>query len=161
MDRNTRRLIEEMDAARRRGTPADPLSAFLRGELAAACVQPDGQARADVPRPAVLLPGSFNPLHEGHTGLAAVAEKMVGGPAAFELTVLNADKAPLPPDEVRRRLPQFAWRAPLWLTRAPTFAEKALLFMPGQLAEGIEASDDPLTAIRDSTYAASFSRRSP
>jgi catalase len=40
-------------------------------------------------------------------------------------------------------------------------AEKALLFLPGQLAEGIEASDDPLTAIRDSTYAASFSRRSP
>jgi catalase len=40
-------------------------------------------------------------------------------------------------------------------------AEKALLFLPGQLAEGIEASDDPMTAIRDSTYAASFSRRSP
>ena len=33
-------------------------------------------------------------------------------------------------EEVRRRLAQCTWRAPLWLTRAPTFAEKALLF-PG------------------------------
>jgi hypothetical protein len=42
----------------------------------------------------------------------------------------DADKPTLPPEEVRKRLAQFAWRAPLWLTRAPTFREKALLF-PG------------------------------
>jgi hypothetical protein len=33
---------------------------------------------------------------------------------------------------MRRRAAQFAGRAPLWLTRAPTFAEKAALF-PGVL----------------------------
>jgi catalase len=39
-------------------------------------------------------------------------------------------------------------------------AEKALLFLPGQLTDGIEASDDPLIDGRDAAYAVSFSRRS-
>lgn len=40
-------------------------------------------------------------------------------------------------------------------------AEKALLFLPGQLTDGIEASDDPLIDIRDDAYPESFSRRNP
>jgi catalase len=36
-----------------------------------------------------------------------------------------------------------------------------LLFLPGQLTDGIEASDDPMIAVRDGAYAVSFSRRSP
>jgi catalase len=39
-------------------------------------------------------------------------------------------------------------------------AEKALLFLPGQLTEGIEQSDDPLIDVRSTAYAESFSRRS-
>jgi catalase len=39
-------------------------------------------------------------------------------------------------------------------------AEKELLFLPGRVIDGIEASDDPMIAIRDATYAASFARRS-
>jgi catalase len=39
-------------------------------------------------------------------------------------------------------------------------AEKSLLFLPGQLVEGIEVSDDPLVSVRDGAYAVSFSRRS-
>ncbi|MEZ0170790.1 catalase family peroxidase [Microvirga sp. TS319] len=40
-------------------------------------------------------------------------------------------------------------------------AEKKLLFLPGQLTDGIEASDDPMIAVRDGAYAVSFSRRNP
>ena len=40
-------------------------------------------------------------------------------------------------------------------------AEKPLLFMPGQLTDGIEQSDDPLVDVRDGAYAVSFSRRNP
>jgi catalase len=40
-------------------------------------------------------------------------------------------------------------------------AQKALIFLPGQLTEGIEPSDDPLIDVRDSAYGVSFSRRSP
>jgi catalase len=40
-------------------------------------------------------------------------------------------------------------------------AQKALLFLPGQLTDGIEQSDDPLIDVRDGAYAESFSRRNP
>ena len=40
-------------------------------------------------------------------------------------------------------------------------AEKPLLFLPGQLTDGIEPSDDPLIEVRDSVYAVSFSIRNP
>ena len=40
-------------------------------------------------------------------------------------------------------------------------AQKKLLFLPGQLIEGIERSDDPLIGVRDGAYAVSFSRRNP
>ena len=38
-------------------------------------------------------------------------------------------------------------------------AEKPLLFLPGQLADGIELSDDPMVNVRNGAYAVSFSRR--
>jgi catalase len=40
-------------------------------------------------------------------------------------------------------------------------AQKKLLFLPGQLIDGIEPSDDPLIGVRDGAYAVSFSRRNP
>jgi catalase len=40
-------------------------------------------------------------------------------------------------------------------------AQKTLLFLPGQLTDGIEQSDDPLIDTRDAAYAISFSRRNP
>lgn len=39
-------------------------------------------------------------------------------------------------------------------------AQKALLFLPNQLIDGIEPSDDPFIDLRSSAYAVSFSRRS-
>ncbi|WP_020176778.1 catalase family peroxidase [Methyloferula stellata] len=39
-------------------------------------------------------------------------------------------------------------------------AQKALLFLPGQVIDGIDVSDDPLIGVRDGAYAVSFSRRS-
>lgn len=39
-------------------------------------------------------------------------------------------------------------------------AQKALLFLPNNLTDGIEVSDDPLIDARDQAYAVSFSRRS-
>jgi catalase len=40
-------------------------------------------------------------------------------------------------------------------------AEKTLLFLPGQVTDGIEPSDDPLIDVRDGAYAVSFWRRNP
>jgi hypothetical protein len=117
-------------------TESEALAHFLAGETAALHVEMDGRMRSDAPKPALLLPGSFNPLHEGHLRLAEIASKIVGFAAAFDLSVLNADKPPLPDEEVRRRLTQFVWRAPAWLTRAPTYTEKAelALYSRGSMA---------------------------
>ena len=86
--------------------------------------------RPDGPAPAAVLPGSFNPLHPGHIELAAVAARRLGGAVHFELSAANVDKPDLPPAEVERRVGQFATVGPVWVTRAPTFVEKARLF-PG------------------------------
>jgi hypothetical protein len=80
------------------------------------------------PRPLVLLPGSFNPVHAGHRLLARAAEELRQQPLAFEISVTNVDKPPLAGETVRRRLSQFAWKSPVELTRAPTFVEKSRLF---------------------------------
>lgn len=97
---------------------------------AAACVEPDGTVHADAPRPLALLPGSFNPLHPGHLGLAAAASARLGVPVAFELSAANVDKPELSAEEIERRVRQFAGLAPVWITRAATFETKAELF-PG------------------------------
>jgi hypothetical protein len=108
----------------------DAIDQLVAGEVDRVTVQPDGQMMLSAPLPPMLLPGSFNPLHSGHVLLARVAEELRQLPLAFELSVTNVDKPPLSAEAVKRRLPQFAWRSPVELTRAPTFLEKSRLF-PG------------------------------
>lgn len=80
----------------------------------------------------LLVPGSFNPLHEGHRQMVRIAEERTGFKAALELSIGNVDKAPLDYQEIADRLSkgQETLDRPFWLTHAPTFAEKAALF-PG------------------------------
>ena len=106
----------------------DPVDRLLAGELDRVTAQPDGQLMLSAPRPLVVLPGSFNPVHAGHVLLARVAEELRQQPVAFEISVTNVDKPPLTGETVRRRLTQFAWKSPVELTRAPTFVEKSRLF---------------------------------
>lgn len=113
-----------------RHSPDDLITQVSRGQCDAVCVEPDGQLRVMAPQPHVLLPGAFNPVHLGHWELAALAARRTGQPVAFELSVLNVDKPPLNPGEIRHRLAAFQGRACVWVTRAPTFREKAARF-PG------------------------------
>ncbi len=108
----------------------DAVDQLLAGEFDRVTVHPDGQMELSAPGPLVLFPGSFNPVHEGHVRLARVAEELRQQPLAFEISVTNVDKPPLASEAVRHRLAQFAWKAPVELTRAPTFVEKSRLF-PG------------------------------
>ncbi len=108
----------------------DPIDQLLAGEVDRVTVRPDGQMMLSAPRPLVLFPGSFNPLHEGHVALARVAEELRQQPVAFEISVTNVDKPPLSGETVRHRLAQFVCKWPVELTRAPTFLDKSRLF-PG------------------------------
>ena len=111
---------------------ADALERLARGEISWVGVSVDGRAGLAEEPPGLLIPGSFNPLHAGHTELAAIAGRRFGGTVAFEISVFNVDKPPMPAAEVIRRTAQFTGRAPVILTRAPTFVEKAGLF-PGRV----------------------------
>src|SRR5712671_6322744 len=114
------------------GAAVDTVDRLLAGEFDRVTVQPDGQMMLSAPRPGMLFPGSFNPLHEGHLLLARVAEELRQQPLAFEISVTNVDKPPLAGETVRHRLAQFAWKSPVELTKAPTFVEKSRLF-PGTI----------------------------
>ena len=74
-----------------------------------------------------LVGGAFNPLHDGHLGMADAARRHLGRPLAFELSLVNADKPDLDELEVFRRAQQFVGHAPLILTRVPRFDQKAAL----------------------------------
>jgi hypothetical protein len=101
----------------------------------------DGQPCPQARLPSLLLPGAFNPLHAGHRRLAEIASQLASLPPAFELSVVNVDKPPLSADEVLRRIRQFTGFAPLWLTRAPTFLEKARLFPGALFVVGLDTAE--------------------
>lgn len=134
-------LFSEEIVRREATTPADLVSSLLRGELAAFCAGMDGWLSRDAPRPVALLPGAFNPVHEGHWLLAETASRLLGLPVVFELCVTNVDKPPLPAPEIRRRLRQFTWRMPVWVSRAPLFRDKASLFPGAVFVLGVDTAE--------------------
>lgn len=76
----------------------DPLQELLAGRVR--CVEfSGGRVFTDAPRGPgrVYLPGSFNPLHQGHKDMLAAAVEIAaqdwaGAEGCFELAVVNADK---------------------------------------------------------------------
>ena len=103
--------------------------------------------------PALLFPGSFHPMHEGHARMAEIAHELTGDLVDFELSVVNPDKPALDRDAIveraagidRLRRPGFGR---LWLTRAPTFVEKARAFPGVRFVVGF----DTLARIGDPRY---------
>ena len=106
------------------------VGALSRGHASSVTVTAGGRIVADRPVTGGVLAGSFDPMHDGHEGLAAAAARLLGQPVTFELSITNVDKPPLGVAEVRRRLGQFAGRYDLVVTRATRFSDKARLF-PG------------------------------
>ena len=109
---------------------ATPIQRLLAGDVASVTVHSDGRMVVDGAVSNPLLSGSFSPLHYGHQELAAVAEKELGAPVAYELSVVNVDKPPLEEQQILQRMGQFRGKAKLVLTRAETFHKKGRLF-PG------------------------------
>jgi hypothetical protein len=84
-------------------------------------------------RPTAVFPGAFNPVHAGHRRMAAHAEKRLGRPVAWELSIANVDKPPLDFIAVNKRVEALQVEHDgrlIAVTSAPTFVEKADLF-PG------------------------------
>jgi len=102
---------------------------------------PSGRMRA-------ILSGAFNPRHQGHRRMAEVAQQVYSLHVEYELSLDNVDKPPLDYYELDRRLGQFGPEEVVWLTRAPTFVEKADLFPGATFLVGA----DTLRRIADPKY---------
>lgn len=71
-----------------------------------------------------LLPGAFNPLHDGHRAMREDASRRLGVAVGYELCIANVDKPPLDYVALRDRLRQFA-PTDVVVTNTPTFVAKA------------------------------------
>lgn len=71
-----------------------------------------------------VLPGAFNPLHDGHRAMRADAVERLGRPVAYELCIANVDKPPLDYLDLNPRLAQFD-PEDIVVTNTPTFVAKA------------------------------------
>ncbi|TWU09324.1 hypothetical protein CA54_45650 [Symmachiella macrocystis] len=90
-------------------------------------------------RPAGLLCGAFNPLHNGHRELRTVAERLLVGAVGYELSAHNVDKPSLPHGEMLARSRQFE-KSVLAITAAPTFVQKAALLPETTFIVGIDTA---------------------
>ena len=97
--------------------------------------------------------------------MAELPERLKKGPVTFHLKAQLAaagdqtiDPAKPWPDD--RKLVELGTLTIDKVAADSADAQKALLFLPGQVTDGIELSDDPMVSIRDGAYAESFARRS-
>jgi len=138
-------MLQPGETVRRARVEAPPeWRRLLAGESR---VTAGSSAAAGTPRhEALVFPGSFDPLHEGHRLMARIAEEVAERRVEWELSVTNVDKPPLDYVEIRDRTAQFgpgpgpgdADAQPLWLTRAPTFLDKLAVFPAGTFVMGAD-----------------------
>ena len=120
--------LVEGESVKERFEPVPLLHELHKGSIDWLCIKPNGDVSAEPLAHAAFLSGSFNPLHVGHKTLAHVASEQLEQTVYFELPLINADKDPIDLTEARRRAVQFLGLAPLVLSRAPLFSDKANLF---------------------------------
>ena len=85
------------------------------------------------PTEALMLAGSFRPLHRAHRALLTAGWEVTGKRLSrcFEISILNVEKPEIASSEIETRLEQFDHKDDVVvITKAATFVEKARL-MPG------------------------------
>jgi len=87
-----------------------------------------------------ILPGAFNPIHDGHHRLREAAATFLGRSVFLELSICNVDKPMLGADEIHRRLQQIPDCCVL-LTNAALFVDKARLFPDCWFVVGFDTAE--------------------
>ena len=103
-----------------------------------AIIEQQGYYQTRAGSPKCLVPGSFNPFHDGHLAMAEYARQTIGGDLFFELSLTNVDKPAVSEQELRHRMEQDFGDFGLMLTRAPRFQQKARLFPGVQFGVGAD-----------------------
>jgi catalase len=94
-----------------------------------------------------------------------LSQRLAGGPVTFKLVAQIGQPGDPTSDATKawpadRRLVDLGTISVVSQPKDADARMRELLFLPGQLADGIDPSDDPLIASRDAAYADSFGRRS-
>lgn len=96
----------------------------------------------------VLLPGSFNPLHHGHIGLAGMIERMTGRKVVYEMTNYHPNKGVISYEELERRMNQFRSFAPVVVSdHAPLYIDKARKYPGVPMVMGADAAFELLNPV--------------
>jgi hypothetical protein len=98
-------------------------------------IEPDGEVETLAslkPEEMVIYPGSFRYFHCGHDFAAVNASRVSGKRVVFEISAVNADKAPIDAHEISRRVQQFYGRHPVIVTPdCPLFLDKSRAYPKG------------------------------
>jgi len=133
--------LHDTEVVKEKFEQVDLLARLITGEFGLVTVWPDGRMVPGQSIPGIaILSGAFNPVHDGHRHLAHVAAKILGQEIYFELPMINADKAPIDPEETQQRMAQFVDFGPLILTGAPLFSQKIKLFPHSTFIIGVDTA---------------------
>ena len=88
----------------------------------------------------VILSGSFNPLHKGHTELLIASEKEIAVKPLFEISIFNVDKSQIDFFDLNERIKQFRSIGKLIITNSPTFKEKSSIFKKSIFVVGYDTA---------------------
>ncbi|KAF0717319.1 Aste57867_2350 [Aphanomyces stellatus] len=103
----------------------------------------------DMPwRKMLVVPGSFNPIHDGHVRFAAAAQRLLHSatgdtfPPLFELSIQNADKGTVNVEDIETRVRGIVQdrKQAAVLTNASLFLDKAALFPSCAFAVGADTA---------------------
>ncbi|KAK9118187.1 hypothetical protein Scep_016280 [Stephania cephalantha] len=113
-------------------TEDDELRQLINGEICMKIYPFSSDCQSSHSERKIILPGSFNPLHDGHLKLMEVAMSICGdGIPCFEISASNPDKPPLTVDQIKERVKQFEKVGKMVIISSqPYFYKKAELF-PG------------------------------
>lgn len=96
--------------------------------------------------PIAVFPGAFNPLHQGHRDMVAVAEECLNQTVHLEISIRNVDKPPIDFLTMSDRAEQID--NPLIFSNAPTFIEKTEAYPGATFIVGA----DTMLRIADNKY---------
>ncbi len=119
------------------------IEAVIRGEHQFGVFRPTVGWSEEPIANALLLAGSFRPLHRGHRALLKAGWEITGERLnpCFEISIRNVEKPEIATSDLARRLEQF--QCPddtIVITRAATFVEKARLLPGATFAIGYDTA---------------------
>lgn len=99
----------------------------------------EGKRLPEAPKKKVLMPGAYNPPHEGHHGVAAAVEAVADLPVVYTVTADNPHKGQLSVQDLLKRARMLRGKNRLFTRGDPLYIDKARMFLDTPIAMGADA----------------------